>query len=406
MKYIKNQNKKLNKVSKINLSLSVSLTIFLFSFSVFSNVNAYPSGSVNNSKDNYVWSENIGWINFGAPTGNVQVSDTGLTGYALSPNYGWIVLGPIGNSPGVKNLLGTLSGFAWNDSLGYIDFTGVNIDKDGVFHGFASGKVTGKISFNCQDTISCDGVDFKLKTSWKAPAISVSQNTSSNNDLAEELAFANESSATSIKRTYKKGDISTEIKTLQQFLNNNNFIVSNSGIGSLGRESTRFGDAVEAALKKFQVSKGIKPTGILDSITLSVINDIIENGVSEESISSSAPTSVSIITNQDIAVSDEEELVVEKKAVNIGNKVWKRAVAPLTKPLKVNDIDEEVVTLQKFLNNNGFPIALSGPGSKGKETDIFGIATKNALKKFQESIELEPRGNVGPGTREFINAIK
>src|SRR3989338_3447332 len=69
----------------------------------------------------WVWSEKIGWINFGVTSGNVHVTDIGLTGYAWNELYGWINLDP-GTSGVANNSEGTLSGSAWGENIGWIDF--------------------------------------------------------------------------------------------------------------------------------------------------------------------------------------------------------------------------------------------------------------------------------------------
>jgi hypothetical protein len=40
----------------------------------------------------------------------------------------------------------------------------------------------------------------------------------------------------------------------------------------------------------------------------------------------------------------------------------------------------EVAELQKYLNEHGVPVAGSGPGSPGEETDHFGLLTYMALR--------------------------
>lgn len=76
---------------------------------------------------------------------------------------------------------------------------------------------------------------------------------------------------------------------------------------------------------------------------------------------------------------------------------------------------EDVRELQKFLNtDNETRVAGTGFGSPGNETDYFGIATKQALIKFQEKYRmdvLEPfgltsgTGFLGARTREKISAL-
>ncbi len=95
----------------------------------------------------YAWSSDGGWVNFAPTNGNVQITDTALTGYAWSQNDGWINLAPANG--GVHNDgNGTLSGFAWDETAGWIDFTGVTIDSSGIFHGTALGAHT-SITFDC-----------------------------------------------------------------------------------------------------------------------------------------------------------------------------------------------------------------------------------------------------------------
>src|SRR5690606_33196180 len=85
----------------------------------------------------------------------------------------------------------------------------------------------------------------------------------------------------------------------------------------------------------------------------------------------------------------------------------------ITKELRLGDTDEEVRELQKFLNERGFAVASSGPGSAGNETTLFGNATQNAVIRFQEAhfdILLAPQGlEKGTGvvddlTRKLINS--
>jgi hypothetical protein len=85
------------------------------------------------------------------------------------------------------------------------------------------------------------------------------------------------------------------------------------------------------------------------------------------------------------------------------------------KNISQGEKSDEVKTLQMFLNNSGFTLALSGPGSKGNETNFFGPLTVNALIKFQEFYKNEilvplnltsGTGYFGQKTREFINSLK
>jgi hypothetical protein len=159
------------------------------------------------ASQHWAWNDEIGWMDF-FTTDNVMVTSAQLTGYASSS------AGPIsldcGTAPdgsgGEKNICGTsnyrvnndgngnLSGWAWNDEIGWISFywgnasanpaapttalcqsyggyCGVSINgTTGVFQGWAWNDTVGWISFNCSNTSSCGTSNFDVVTSWAAAA--------------------------------------------------------------------------------------------------------------------------------------------------------------------------------------------------------------------------------------------
>ncbi|MEI8130475.1 MAG: peptidoglycan-binding protein [bacterium] len=85
-----------------------------------------------------------------------------------------------------------------------------------------------------------------------------------------------------------------------------------------------------------------------------------------------------------------------------------------SKNLKLGSNDPEVKKLQVFLNTHGFTIAQRGAGSSGKETTLFGTATKNALTRFQNAHAKEiltpnglksGNGIWGAATRAYVNSL-
>jgi peptidoglycan hydrolase-like protein with peptidoglycan-binding domain len=91
------------------------------------------------------------------------------------------------------------------------------------------------------------------------------------------------------------------------------------------------------------------------------------------------------------------------------------ASTPLTKNLYKGIQDEEVRSLQKFLNTSSDTIVSdTGLGSLGNETDYFGDKTKNAVARFQNKYASEiltpiglyaGTGYVGSITRQKINSL-
>lgn len=140
-----------------------ALFILTLSITIPSNVFA-----ANISSPSYAWSESIGWINFDSDAGNVSVSNTAITGHAYNDNTGWILLDGVSNDGN-----GNLSGYAWSESVGYIDFSNVTIESN-EFNGYAYNDNTGWISFNCLNTGTCEDVDYKVSTTWTTPSSSTS----------------------------------------------------------------------------------------------------------------------------------------------------------------------------------------------------------------------------------------
>lgn len=73
------------------------------------------------------------------------------------------------------------------------------------------------------------------------------------------------------------------------------------------------------------------------------------------------------------------------------------------KDLYLGVTDPDVLALQKYLNAHGYPVAVSGPGSPGNETNYFGGLTESAVKKFQAAHGISPvSGYFGPLTRAYV----
>lgn len=100
----------------------------------------------------------------------VHVTDLALTGFAWGENVGLINLAP--KNGGVRNDgEGKLFGYATSEFGGWINFSGVLIDKEGNFNGYAQSKDFGKIIFNCDTDNSCATDNFKVNTDWRPVSV-------------------------------------------------------------------------------------------------------------------------------------------------------------------------------------------------------------------------------------------
>lgn len=76
--------------------------------------------------------------------------------------------------------------------------------------------------------------------------------------------------------------------------------------------------------------------------------------------------------------------------------------------LSLGSVGEDVYNLQKWLNEAGISVVLSGAGSPGMETRTYGPATKNAVIRFQEanSGDILIPLNLSKGTGVFANSTR
>lgn len=193
------------KAMRITFWVLVAMVIFLgviAALKVDAATNISPT-----STEQLAWDDVAGWWNL-YETGSVTVFGTRLTGSASSSvgeisfdcftspggdvcgssNYG------VCNGPGPHHTDGTcpsgdasgdLTGYAWNDTLGWVSFNcdqsshgdsnncatsdyGVSIDASGNFSGYAWSDLGGWISFNCANNGTCGTSNFKTVTAWRA----------------------------------------------------------------------------------------------------------------------------------------------------------------------------------------------------------------------------------------------
>jgi hypothetical protein len=319
------------KSIRTSITLGVVLAV-VFCFASIKVEASSTNGTVD-STNRYAYSENTGWIDFGSSGGAVHVTASELTGYAYGENIGWLSLNCSNtNSCGTSNYKvandgsGNLSGYAYGENIGWLDFApsggGVHIDANGIFSGSAYGENIGWLTFNCSTTNSCGTVAYKVSTDWRPVVASTPSGGGSSSGGAAPLTAvggssgyippvvttASSSSAsvptqsclngalynsttgalcsssttttsfvtpaiTVFLNNLSKGMTSPDVKLLQEYLNSHGFIVSTSGAGSTGNETTYFGSATTAALARFQAAHGISPAvGYFGPITRGYIS--------------------------------------------------------------------------------------------------------------------------------------
>ncbi len=82
------------------------------------------------------------------------------------------------------------------------------------------------------------------------------------------------------------------------------------------------------------------------------------------------------------------------------------SLPPFIRNLTIGSTGSDVLELQQLLNQWGYTISPSGPGSPGHESSYFGSLTTKAVQKFQAAEGISPvSGFVGPLTRAKLNSL-
>lgn len=90
-------------------------------------------------------------------------------------------------------------------------------------------------------------------------------------------------------RNLEYGMVATDVQTLQKFLNTAGFVVAQSGGGSPGNETTKFGMATRQALTNFQKSHNITPAvGYFGPKTRAYVNAILDTNQDRDTTTSSS----------------------------------------------------------------------------------------------------------------------
>lgn len=179
-------------------------------------------------------------------------------------------------------------------------------------------------------------------------------------------------------------------------------------------------------------------TSTVVSVIVDNVEDVVDTGENEEvqSRRSSSRGSISWAQrnlsnqNQQTVFSKVDDLLVKLKSTLANDKNNKKTIEDLVEKLKVEfsrilssldsvsdsqkftvdlelgDSHPQVKLLQQFLNNKGYLVAETGPGSIGMETEMFGLATRAAVIRFQTANGISPSvGYFGPITRGVANGL-
>ena len=284
-------------------------------------------------------------------------------------------------------------------------------DQDPVTYSFSVSGISGTFS-NC-------GLLLRDEAGNESPSFSVQDftvkkgggggraGTSPTFGGISDFFSAPEPERSTLTRDLSIGSQGSDVRALQQFLNQAGYLVASSGPGSRGSETDYFGELTRQALARYQEDNGLVPaTGYFGIATRAFVaaDQVILPPVQQPAGQVEVPTLVVPV------VPDAEQVEVPTLVVPVVPEVQAPPVETsstfsYTRNLAVGSQGSDVRALQQFLNQAGYLVASSGPGSRGSETDYFGELTRQALARYQEDNGLVPAtGYFGIATRAFVAA--
>lgn len=394
--------------------LSLFLLSNLFAFFAFpTQVFSSETEGMIDSSFSFSWSENGGWMQWYIPTPyGITVTDTTLTGNIWSEHYGWITLSPVDASPGVTNDgEGHLGGYAWGEHVGYVDFSGVTITDDGYFSGYATNPMLGQINLWCENTASCGTNSFGVRTDWRRPGLR-SGNPSPNSGGALALPIT---PVPPIPVPVKPAQrtVITEFITRTTTVPTLSFSFKSLGTATIG--FSEFPDLSRSTMVKYA------PT-IDWNICARQEEKYSNHGTCQSgtyflyiALYTADGQPQKLFTVKILYTKHDPQPPLQEPTIRIQKENPPATATPpgaptFTRTLTIGSEGQDVYELQILLNTQGYIVAKTGAGSKGKETTTFGDKTRQALKQLQirekEKIGIsKATGILDETTRRYLNTI-
>ncbi len=197
-------------------------------------------------------------------------------------------------------------------------------------------------------------------------------------------------SAIVLTKDLSRGAEGADVMSLQKFLASDKTLYPEGVINGF------FGPATERAVKRFQAKYGISQLGRVGPATRAKLTEV-SKVVCPAGVTCT-PVAATVIPVTPIATTTTTVNTSVKGIV-------------FTTLLSRGSSNDDVVNLQKILNSDpDTTIAVSGAGSPGNETNLYGSMTEKAVGKFQVKYGIATPGErgygtVGPKTRAKLNEL-
>jgi hypothetical protein len=130
----------------------------------------------------------------------------------------------------------------------------------------------------------------------------------------------------------------------------------------------------------------VPPTGPrIVAVPAPLASPVSGSGAAAAFVASPLPfKSSASVSAPETTMTDVQNNVGSQPIMSVATDGARSTIAAFKRTLQIGSRGNDVRDLQSFLNRNGFTVALSGAGSPGNETMVFGPATARALSAFQE----------------------
>lgn len=205
---------------------------------------------------------------------------------------------------------------------------------------------------------------------------------------------AGPSSAGVFSRDIGIGSTGRDVQELQQFLNQNGYLLSSTGPGSPGRETRYFGAKTRETVVRYQQANGITPaSGYVGPKTRAFLNSRI---ASPAVLGVPLPITPSLVTSDFSA-----QVGATPRLLTVSTPVTPDY--PDLATYTLGDRHPTIREAQILLNKTPCKVATFGAGSVGQETDYLGAKTQQAIRCYQQRNNLPLTGTL---TDELLSLLR
>lgn len=167
--------------------------------------------------------------------------------------------------------------------------------------------------------------------------------------------------------------VGEDVKCLQKYLNSSGFTITDSGVGSPGKETNQFKGLTKNAIIKWQTANGISPaSGYFGAKSRAKYDELVNKTVPSTAVLN---TPAPVVSNSNSAVSQVPDVIaVQQKAAEL---LIKKAIKA------VEDADEQIDDAR----NDGTDVRVADENLDDARSDLFEAVDSYFAKNYSNAIK-------------------